>query len=60
MGPVLRRFLNKTYYNKRKHRYMSLIMTKDKFSEIHIGVIIIKSGYCEKLLGVLIDSILYF
>ena len=36
-------------------------MTKDKSLEIHIGeIIIIKSGDCEKLLGVKIDSTLHF
>ena len=35
-------------------------MTKDKSSEIHIGEIIVKSGDCEKLLSVKIDSKLYF
>ena len=35
---------------------MSLIMTKDKFSKIHIGEIIVKSSDCEKLLGIKIDS----
>ena len=35
-------------------------MTKDKSSEIHIGEIIIKSGDCEKLLGVTVDSKLHF
>ena len=35
-------------------------MTKDKSSEIHIGEIIIKSGDCEKLLDVKIDSKLHF
>ena len=46
--------------NERKHRQMSLIMTQGKFSEIHIGEIIIKSGDCEKLLGVKIDLRLHF
>ena len=35
-------------------------MTKDKSSEIDISEIIIKSGDCEKLLGVNIDSKLNF
>ena len=39
---------------------MSLIMTKDRFSEIHIGEVIIKSGDCEKPLGVKIDLKLHF
>ena len=39
---------------------MSLIMTKDKYSEIHIGEIIIKSGDCEKQLVVKINSELHF
>ena len=39
---------------------MSLIMTKDKSWEIHIGENIIKSVDCEKLLGVKIDSKLHF
>ena len=39
---------------------MSRIITKDKSSEIHIGEIIIKCGYCEKRLGVKIDSKLHF
>ena len=34
-------------------------MTKDKYSEIHIGEIIIKSGDCEKQLGVKINSELH-
>ena len=33
--PVLRRFLNKTKYNERKHRPMSLILTKYKSSEFY-------------------------
>ena len=43
---VLRRFLSKAKYNGRKHRQMSVTMTKDKSLEIHIGEIIIKSGDC--------------
>ena len=39
---------------------MWLIMTEDKSSEIHTGEIIVASGYCEKLLGVKIDSKLHF
>ena len=39
---------------------MTLIMTKDKSSEIHIGEFIIKSSDCEKLLGINIDSKLTF
>ena len=39
---------------------MSLIMTKDKSSEIHVGESIIKSSNCEKLLGIKIDSKLHF
>ena len=39
---------------------MSLIMTKDKSSEIHVGESIIKSSGCEKLLGIKIDSKLHF
>ena len=35
-------------------------MTKDKSSESHISAIIIKSGHCEKLLGVKFDSKLHF
>ena len=35
-------------------------MTKNKSSEIHISEIIIKSGDCEKLLGVKTDSKLHF
>ena len=39
---------------------MSLTMTKDKSSKIHISEIIVKSSDCEKLLGVKIDSKLHF
>ena len=39
---------------------MPQIITKDNSWEIHIGKIIIKSGYCEKLLGIKIDSKLQF
>ena len=39
---------------------MSLIMSKDKSSEIHIGENIVKNDDCEKLLGVKIDSKLHF
>ena len=39
---------------------MSLVMTKDKSLEIHIGETIIKIGDCEKLLGVKIDLKLHF
>ena len=39
---------------------MSFIWTKDKSSEIHIGEFIIKSGDCQKLLGLKIDSKLHF
>ena len=39
---------------------MSLIMTKDKSSEIHIGESIIKSSDCEKLLCTKIDSKFHF
>ena len=39
---------------------MSLIMTKDKSSEIHISESIIKSSDFEKLLGIKIDSKLHF
>ena len=46
--------------NERKHRQMSLITTKDKSTEIHIGESIIKISACEKLLGIKIDSLLYF
>ena len=56
----LKKDLNITKYNERKHRQMSLIMTKDKSSEIHIGEIIVKSGACENLLGAKIDSKLHF
>ena len=35
-------------------------MTKDKFSEIHIGESINKSSDCEKLPGINIDSKLHF
>ena len=35
---------------------MSLIMTKDKSSEIHIGESVVKSSSCEKVLGIKIDS----
>ena len=35
-------------------------MTKGKFSETHMVQIIIKSGNCQKLLGVKIDSKLHF
>ena len=30
----------------------NLIMTKDKFSEIHMEEFIIKSSDCEKLIGI--------
>ena len=39
---------------------MSLIISKDKSSETHIGEIIVKSGDSEKLPGVKTDSKLYF
>ena len=39
---------------------MSLIITKVKSPEIHIGESIIKSSDCEKLLGIKIDSELDF
>ena len=39
---------------------MSLIVTKDKSLEIHIGEIIVKRGDLEKLLSVKIDSELHF
>ena len=39
---------------------MSLVMTKDKSSEIYIGESIVKSKVCEKELGVKIDSKLHF
>ena len=39
---------------------MSLTMTKDKSSKIHISEIIVKSSDYEKLLGVKIDSKLHF
>ena len=39
---------------------MSLLMTKEESSEIHLGEIIIKSGDSEKLLAVKIDSKLHF
>ena len=39
---------------------MSLIMTKDKSSEIHIGESAVKSSGCEKVLGIKIDSKLQF
>ena len=39
---------------------MSLITTKDKSSEINIGESIVKSSDCEKVLGIKIDSKLYF
>ena len=51
--PVLRRFLSKAKHNEWKH--MSLIMTKDNSSEIHVGEIIIKCSESEKLLGVKIN-----
>ena len=35
-------------------------MTKDKYSEIHIGESIVKSSGCEKVLGIKIDSNLHF
>ena len=44
---------------KRKEAQISLI-TKDKYSEIHIGEFIIKSSDCEKLLGIKIDPKLCF
>ena len=47
-----------TKYNERKHRQMSLIIIKDKYSEIYIGEIIIKSGDCEKLLSVKIEKLI--
>ena len=34
-------------------------MTKDKSSEIHIGESIVKSSYCEKVLGIKTDSKLH-
>ena len=39
---------------------MSQIITKDSSREFQIGKIIIKSGDCEKLLGIKIDSKLQF
>ena len=39
---------------------MLLVMTKDKYSEIHICGSIIKSSECEKVLGIKIDSELQF
>ena len=39
---------------------MSVIMTKDKSSEIHIGESVIKSSHCEKLLCIKIDAKFYF
>ena len=44
---------------KRKEAQISLI-TKDKYSEIHIGESIIKSSNCEKLLAIEIDPKLCF
>ena len=38
---------------------MSLIMTKDKSSEIYIGEFIVKSSDCEKVPGIKIDSKLH-
>ena len=35
---------------------MSLIMTKDKSSEIYIGKSTVKSSGCEKVLGAKINS----
>ena len=39
---------------------MSLIMTKDKSSEIQISESIVKSSGCEKVLGIKIDSEFHF
>ena len=39
---------------------MSLIRTKDKYSEIHLGGSIIKSSECVKALSIKIDSELQF
>ena len=39
---------------------MSLIMTKDKSSEIQVGEIIIKSGDWEKVLGVKIQNFIFY
>ena len=39
---------------------MSQIISKDNSREFQIGKIIIKSGDCEKLLGIKIDSKLQF
>ena len=39
---------------------MSLKMTKNKSSEIHIGESVFKSSSCEKVLGIKIDSKLHF
>ena len=39
---------------------MSLIMTKDKSSEIHMGESIVKRSGCEKVLGIKFDSELHF
>ena len=44
----------------KEHRQISLIMTKDKSSEIHIGDSIIKSSDHRKPLGIKIDSKLHF
>ena len=39
---------------------MSLIMVKDKSSEIHIGEFIVKNSGCENVLGIKIDLKLHF
>ena len=47
---ILYKYINVTY--------MSLIITKDKSSEVHIGESIVKSTSCKNILG--IDSKLHF
>ena len=45
---------------KRNTDKCHLLMSKDKYSEIHIGESIIKSSDFERLLGIKIDSKLRF
>ena len=55
----LQDFSNSFLKIKRKETQINVI-TKEKFSETHIGESIIKISDCEKLLDIKIDSKLHF